>query len=66
MLFYEGLIRLWEQVNFVGTFEWVNAKLISIGQKVPATSKRHHLQHGTNYFCTIEIEKKDLKCLIFS
>ncbi|TET32783.1 MAG: DUF1624 domain-containing protein [Candidatus Heimdallarchaeota archaeon] len=40
MIFWEGLIRLWEQVNFVGTFEWVNAKLLSIGQKIPATSKR--------------------------
>ena len=40
MLFWEGLIRLWELVNFVGTFEWVNAKLISLGQKIPTTSKR--------------------------
>lgn len=40
MIFWEGLIRLWEQVNFVGTFEWANAKLLSIGQKIPATSKR--------------------------
>ena len=40
MIFWEGLIRLWEQINFIGTFEWVNAKLLSIGQKIPATSKR--------------------------
>ena len=40
MIFWEGLIRLWEQVNFIGTFEWVNAKLLTIGQKIPATSKR--------------------------
>ncbi|MBK5114422.1 MAG: DUF1624 domain-containing protein [Candidatus Heimdallarchaeota archaeon] len=40
MIFWEGLIRLWEQINFIGTFEWVNAKLLTIGQKIPATSKR--------------------------
>ena len=40
MIFWEGLIRLWEKVNFIGTFEWVNAKLLSIGQKIPKTSKR--------------------------
>lgn len=39
LLFWEGIIRLWELVNFVGSFEWLNARILSISGNLPLSNK---------------------------
>ncbi|MFX1537633.1 MAG: hypothetical protein ACFFDI_25835 [Promethearchaeota archaeon] len=39
VLFWEGIIRLWELVGFIGSFEWMIAFLTSLGKGMPASAR---------------------------